>query len=102
MRLVLPDGKTIRNGIGFTGHRGEKGRDFERLPDGSFRTTRPLVPGEGFEVFAAWEKGIVLSLPRPTAMVPEPEPEKEEQPLPRGRRTSISLMSRPRSKATGL
>ena len=84
LRLVVPDGKTIRNGIGFTGHRGEKGRDFERLPDGSFRTTRPLVPGEGFEVFAAWEKGIVLSLPARTAMVPEPEPEKEEQPLPPG------------------
>lgn len=87
-RVLLPDGRALIRGVGFTGRRGEKGKDYEELPDGAFRTTRPLGSGERFSLFAAWEKGIVLPGEERTPVAEQKvqevqvvqEPEREEQP----------------------
>ena len=62
LRLTLPEGAAILpRGISlYTGYENNAG-----APDASasgnyfFYTTRPLAPGEGFTVSAAWNKGIV-------------------------------------------
>jgi uncharacterized membrane protein YgcG len=66
-RIVLPgDGYARITGVAFfTGRPGENGKDAQRLPDGSFVTTRTLRPGEGFSVAVGWPKGLVTPPPLP-------------------------------------
>jgi hypothetical protein len=61
--IHLPDGATVVQQAAYTGRMGEQGRAFEVVPSGPgeivFRTTRPLLPGEGLTVAVAWPKGFV-------------------------------------------
>ena len=62
-RVELPEGASLGMHAAYTGRRGERGGDFRIAPDGSFETTRTLLPGEGFSVAAGWEKGRVTPPP---------------------------------------
>jgi len=65
--IRLPPGAPLEKSTAYTGRTGARGTDF-RLDPGqnslSVRTTRPLAPGEGLTVVAAWPKGFV-TLPTP-------------------------------------
>ena len=57
-RVHLPGGAPVQEYAAFTGPLGGKGQDF-RLENGVFRTTRALLPGEGFTVAVGFAKGVV-------------------------------------------
>lgn len=61
--IILPQGAAISYYAGYTGIHGAKGKDFEveqvAANEIQFKTTKPLMPGEGFSVATAWQKGIV-------------------------------------------
>lgn len=59
----LPPGARIQQHAAYTGYQGAQGTDFEVVnasgAEYRARITRPLSPGEGFTIAAAWQKGIV-------------------------------------------
>jgi hypothetical protein len=61
--IHLPPGADVLGSAGYTGYRGETGKDYteSRGPDGSvfFATTRSLQPGEGLTVAVTFPKGYV-------------------------------------------
>ncbi len=57
-RVHLPNGAMVQEYAAYTGPLGAKGQDF-RLENGVFRTTRALMPGEGFTVAVGFAKGVV-------------------------------------------
>ncbi|VVC75018.1 hypothetical protein AQUSIP_02930 [Aquicella siphonis] len=61
--IQLPAQAKISHYAAYTGAKGEKGQNFtvSQTADNeiTFTTTKPLLPGEGFTVAAAWQKGIV-------------------------------------------
>ena len=57
-RVHLPSGATVQEYSAYTGPLQAKGQDF-RLENGVFRTTRALMPGEGFTVAVGFAKGGV-------------------------------------------
>lgn len=57
-RVHLPNGATVLDYSAYTGPLGAKGQDF-RLEKDVFRTTRALMPGEGFTVAVGFAKGVV-------------------------------------------
>lgn len=61
--IHLPPGADARESAGYTGYKGEDGKDYTESvePDGSvfFATTRSLQPGEGLTVAVAFPKGYV-------------------------------------------
>ena len=62
-RITLPQPVPFRQTAFYTGPQGARGRDAtiaEQRPGHIvFRTTRPLPPGNGLTVAAAWDKGVV-------------------------------------------
>ncbi|MGF1594379.1 MAG: DUF2207 domain-containing protein [Kiloniellaceae bacterium] len=62
-RVHLPPGAMPLQSAGYTGRKGETGRDYTQGSgaDGSivFATTRPLAPGEGLTVAVSFPKGVV-------------------------------------------
>lgn len=73
--LSLPDAGTHRTPQGrdariqeinaYTGAYGSSASDARILPDGSVRTTRALLMGEGFTVSYAWPAGLTTGIARP-------------------------------------
>jgi Predicted membrane protein (DUF2207) len=67
-RITLPQAVPFRQSAFYTGPQGARGQDaaiVEQQPGHIvFRTTRPLPPGSGLTVAAAWAKGVVAE---PTA-----------------------------------
>lgn len=59
--LHLPDAgeESLLNVVGYTGSRGESGSDSILEGKNTVKTTRTLLPGEGFTVAFAWKKGLV-------------------------------------------
>ncbi len=61
--IHLPPGADARESAGYTGYKGEDGKDYteSRGPDGAivFAATRTLRPGEGLTVAVAFPKGYV-------------------------------------------
>jgi uncharacterized membrane protein YgcG len=62
-RVVLPQDASVTASAAYTGRVGDRGQDFARDADGTFRTTRPLAPGEGLTVAVGWPKGLVTPPP---------------------------------------
>ena len=71
-RIRLPDGVAFRQSAVYTGPQGANGKDatvVEQAPGRIvFRTTKPLPPGNGLTVAAAWPKGIVTEPDRAQLM----------------------------------
>ena len=67
--IILPSGASVIQQAAYTGYAGDEGEDWAAGEDGEgapmFRTTRPLVTGEGLTIAVAWPKGLVA---QPTAM----------------------------------
>ena len=61
--VVLPTGAEVLNTAAYTGRVGDKGQHFTTTLSErgrvTFRTTRPLMPGEGLTIAVAWPKGAV-------------------------------------------
>lgn len=61
--IELPSGATVLSRAAYTGPRGAVGTDFTTGLDGqghgTFSTTRPLGPHEGFTIALSWPKGFV-------------------------------------------
>jgi uncharacterized membrane protein YgcG len=61
--VELPASAEVLNTAAYTGRVGGKGQDFTTVFDErgrvTFRTTRPLMPGEGLTIAVAWPKGVV-------------------------------------------
>ena len=61
--VELPAGAEVLNTAAYTGRVGDKGQDFTTALDEkgrvTFRTSRPLMPGEGLTIAVAWPKGVV-------------------------------------------
>ncbi len=61
--IHLPAGADINHYFGYTGYKGEKGKDYiareEAKNEISFSTTTQLQTGQGLTVAVAWPKGIV-------------------------------------------
>ncbi|MCB1433280.1 MAG: DUF2207 domain-containing protein [Alphaproteobacteria bacterium] len=61
--IRLPPGARIQQHAEYTGFQGAQGKDFEVLnasgAEYRARTTRGLIPGQGFTVAVGWQKGIV-------------------------------------------
>ncbi|HEY6256793.1 MAG TPA: DUF2207 domain-containing protein [Xanthobacteraceae bacterium] len=62
-RITLPENVPLRQTAFYTGPQGGRGQDasiVEQRPGHIvFRTTKPLPPGSGLTVAAAWQKGVV-------------------------------------------
>jgi len=61
--VELPAGAEVLDTAAYTGRVGDKGQDFTTALNergrAAFRTTRPLMPGEGLTIAVAWPKGVV-------------------------------------------
>jgi hypothetical protein len=61
--VELPAGAKVLDTAAYTGWVGDKGQDFTAALNErgrvAFRTTRPLMPGEGLTIAVAWPKGVV-------------------------------------------
>lgn len=62
-RVGLPNGVPFTDHYAYTGVWGARGKDFQLDEEGVFRTTRALMPLEGFSVAVGWPKGIVTPPP---------------------------------------
>jgi uncharacterized membrane protein YgcG len=61
--VLLPPGAKVLQQAAYTGKSGAKGKDFSYGLGGdgrpTWRTTRPLTPGQGLTIAVAWPKGLV-------------------------------------------